>query len=160
MLCGAALILSYVEALFPVTAVIPVPGFKLGLANVAVMLAFFRLGVLDGVMISLVRVVIVGMLFGSAASVIYSIAGACAALVVMGVVKLLFSRFISFYGIGILCAASHNAAQCIAASVVLGSAAVFGYLPVLLIAAIVTGALTGMMAALCSRIFCKVELLR
>ena len=129
MLCAAALILSYVEALFPVTAVIPVPGFKLGLANVAVMLAFFRLGAIDGVMISIVRVVIVGMLFGSAASVIYSIAGACAA-------------------------------QCVAASVVLGSGAVFGYLPVLLIASIVTGTLTGMTAALCSRIFYKVELLR
>ena len=159
LLCCAALMLSYVEALVPITAVIPFPGFKLGLANTAVMLAFFRLGVHDGIMVSLVRVVLSGILFGSVASLMYSLAGAVASLAIMYIVRLWLARRLSYYGVGILCAAAHNTAQCIAASAVLGGPAVFGYLPVLLCAAVVTGALTGMISSMCSGIFDRVDLL-
>jgi len=153
MLCGAALMLSYIEAVIPLGAVIPLPGFKLGLANAAVMPVFFGIGAVDGIMVSLVRVVVSTMLFGSAASFIYSLSGALAAVIAMWLVKRFFASRLSYYGAGMLSAAFHNTAQCAAASLVLGSTAVFSYAPVLLVISVITGFITGMISALCFRVF-------
>jgi len=104
-------------------------------------------------MVSLVRVVISTMLFGSAASFIYSICGAAAAIAVMWLVKCFLVSRLSYFGVGMLSAAFHNMAQCLAASFVLGSTAVFSYIPVLLAVSVISGSVTGMISALCSRVF-------
>ena len=77
-----AMILSFVESQIP--AFVAVPGVKMGLANIAVVFALYKLGWKEAVAISLVRVVLVSMLFGSIASLFYSLAGAVLSLAGMG----------------------------------------------------------------------------
>ena len=85
MTTAVAMILSFVESQIP--AFVAVPGVKIGLANIAVVFALYRLGWKEAVAVSLVRVVLVSMLFGSIASLFYSLAGAALSLTGMGLLK-------------------------------------------------------------------------
>ena len=84
LLTALALVLSYLESLVPPLGV---PGVKLGLPNLAVVFALYRLGFKDACAISLVRVVLVALLFGNGAALAYSIAGAALSLALMGLLK-------------------------------------------------------------------------
>lgn len=84
LLAAAAMILSYVESLLPSVGI---PGVKMGLANIAVIFALYRLGWRLAAWISLVRVVTVTLLFGTVAALAYSLAGAVLSLLVMGVLR-------------------------------------------------------------------------
>ena len=75
MLVGFAMLLSYLEAILPLTAWIPMPGFRLGLANLAVVLAFSLISPLDAALISATRILAMGILFGSATSLYFSALG-------------------------------------------------------------------------------------
>ena len=142
MLLCVAMMLSYIEAILPLSLAIPLPGAKLGLANIAITLCFFAVSPLDAAIVSLCRVSLTALLFGNINSFIFSLFGAILAYFGMLFAKRFRSCF-SFYGISVLCATLHNLGQCIAAVTVLGTPEIFTYLPFLLIFALVFGLING-----------------
>ena len=143
MTTAVAMILSFVESQIP--AFVAVPGVKIGLANIAVVFALYRLGWKEAVAISLIRVVLVSMLFGSIASLFYSLAGAVLSLTGMGLLKKtgkFTEMMISVTG-GIL----HNIGQIGMACLILETAALRYYLPFLLISGIIAGIVVGILSA-------------
>lgn len=142
MLLGVALMLSYIEALLPLSFIIPLPGAKLGLANIAVMLCFYHVSSIDALTVSIMRVAIVALLFGNFSSFLFALAGALLSYSGMWLGRLLGDR-VSYYGISVLCASLHNTGQCIAGAIILGSISIFTYLPLLLVFGVIFGLITG-----------------
>ena len=140
---AVAMILSFVESQIP--AFVAVPGVKVGLANIAVVFALYRLGWKEAVAISLVRVVLVSMLFGSIASLFYSLAGAVLSLTGMGLLKKTgrFTEIMVSVTGGVL----HNIGQIAMACLILETAALRYYLPFLLISGIIAGVVVGLVSA-------------
>ena len=144
MTLSFALILSFVESRIP--ALVAIPGIKAGLANIAVIFALYKLGAREAVVVSLLRVTIVSMLFGSVASLIYSVAGAVLSLSVMILLKKLTPLrevTISVFG-GVM----HNVGQIIAASLMLSTNVVVYYLPFLMLSGTLAGVAIGVASAL------------
>ena len=146
MLTAVAMILSYVESLLPSVGI---PGVKMGLANIAVIFALFRFGWKEAAALSLVRVVLVSLLFGSAGAMLYSLAGAVLSLAVMALLRRT-DRF-SAVGVSVAGGVAHNAGQILMAMLILQTRQLLGYLPVLAVAGIGGGILTGLAAALLIR---------
>ena len=144
ILAALALALSYVEGMFPLP--VPLPGFKLGLANIVTLFALYTLGAPSALSILLVRVLLGAMFAGNASALIYSLLGGFAAMAVM--IALSRARGLSVYGVSIGGAAAHNIGQVAAAMLTLGSAAPAAYLPLLLVVAVFSGALTGLICSL------------
>lgn len=134
-----ALIFSYIETLLPIP--IAIPGIKIGLANLIIVFALYKLKIGEVVILSVVRVLLVGALFGNLFSVIYSMAGALVSLMVMYLLKRM-EKF-SVVGVSMVGGVFHNVGQLIVAGIVLESLSVIYYFPVLLIAGIVTGIVIG-----------------
>ena len=146
MLTAVAMILSYVESLLPSVGI---PGVKMGLANIAVIFALFRFGWKEAAALSLVRVVLVSLLFGSVGAMLYSLAGAVLSLAVMALLRRI-DRF-STVGISGAGGVAHNAGQILMAMLILQTKQLLGYLPVLAVSGIAGGVLTGLAAALLIR---------
>ncbi|MBQ9459695.1 MAG: Gx transporter family protein [Oscillospiraceae bacterium] len=147
VLASLALALSYMEGMFPPP--VPLPGVKLGLANIVSLFALCTLGAPYAFAVLLVRVLLGSLFAGNASALIFSLFGGLAA---MGVMCLLRRcKRLSVYGISIGGAAAHNSAQIAAAMLTLGSSAPLAYLPALLLVSLFTGALTGLIAALLLR---------
>ena len=144
LLAAVALALSYVEGMLPLP--VPLPGFKLGLANVVTLFALYTLGAPSALSILLVRVLLGAMFAGNASALIYSLLGGFAAMGTM--IALSRGEKLSVYGVSIGGAAAHNCGQVAAAMLTLGNAAPAAYLPVLLIVALFSGALTGFVCSL------------
>ncbi|MBQ3389863.1 MAG: Gx transporter family protein [Firmicutes bacterium] len=144
LLIALALILSYVESLLPVF--VAVPGVKMGLPNIVIMFALYSLGVKDAAIISLIRVVLAGALFGSVFSMLYSAAGAVLSLAVMAV--LLKTKRFSPVGVSVAGGVAHNAGQIIVAILVTETAQLIYYLPVLCISGIAAGVLIGVVSGI------------
>ena len=138
---GLALILSYVEVLFPVSMLIPLPGFKLGLANAVILWLAVKRGMFDACAVSLVRVLIVSLLFGTPVSFWFSFGGAVCSLLVLTVLRK--THMLSYIGVSVLSASAHQVGQLTAASVFFGIKTVFSYMPVMLVAAVIFGTLCG-----------------
>lgn len=147
VLVAAAFILSYIEFLLPLP--VKLPGVKLGLCHIVVVFALYRMSRVEAVLLSGVRVVLAGLLFGNVASLIYSLAGAALSLAVM----LLLSkvRTFSIVGVSIAGAVSHNLGQILCAACLMGTAGLVWYLPLLLVAGCVSGTVIGLVAALAIR---------
>lgn len=141
MLVALAMIFSYVEALIPIS--FGVPGIKLGLANLVVLSGLYRMKPAEILSVSVARILLIGFLFGNGMSIIYSLAGGLLSFLVM----LLLKKTGGFSAIGVSIAGgvSHNIGQILVAAAVLKSSGVFYYLPVLMIAGILTGALMGIL---------------
>ena len=146
MLTAVAMILSYVESLLPSVGI---PGVKMGLANIAVIFALFRFGWKEAAALSLVRVVLVSLLFGSVGAMLYSLAGAVLSLAVMALLRRI-DRF-STVGISVAGGVAHNAGQILMAMLILQTKQLLGYLPVLAVSGIAGGVLMGLAAALLIR---------
>ena len=146
MLTAVAMILSYVESLLPSVGI---PGVKMGLANIAVIFALFRFGWKEAAALSLVRVVLVSLLFGSVGAMLYSLAGAVLSLAVMALLRRI-DRF-STVGISVAGGVAHNAGQILMAMLILQTKQLLGHLPVLAVSGIAGGVLTGLAAALLIR---------
>ena len=146
MLTAVAMILSYVESLL---LSVGIPGVKMGLANIAVIFALFRFGWKEAAALSLVRVVLVSLLFGSVGAMLYSLAGAVLSLAVMALLRRI-DRF-STVGISVAGGVAHNAGQILMAMLILQTKQLLGYLPVLAVSGIAGGVLTGLAAALLIR---------
>ena len=136
-----AILASYIETFIPS---IGIPGVKLGLANIAVVLALFILDAESAIIINVVRIVIVGLLFGNMFSIAFALAGAFVSITVMIILKRSFD--FSIITVSIFGGFFHNVGQLIVAFILVDSYSVFGYLPVLLIAGIITGLIIGILA--------------
>jgi len=144
----AALALSYVEILFPLQLILPLPGAKLGLANLAVLIAADRLGFPCAAAVSLSRVLLSAVLFGSLPSLFFSLSGAVFSLAILFLLRPLHGKFFSWVGISVLCAAAHNTAQLLCAVLWMHDGALFSYLPILLVLAVFSGGLVGFVSNL------------
>lgn len=142
LLC-AALICAWLEAMLPTS---PLPGFKLGLPNLVVMITAAIVSRRDAFIIQLSRIIIIAFLFGNAAGFLFSLAGGLLSTVVISLL-VTHRRLISLVGISILSAAAHNTGQVIAACILLGRS-VLGMYSWLLILSIPTGVVTGVVAEL------------
>ena len=143
LLTAMALGLSYLENLFPV--LIPVPGVKLGLANIVTLFALYALGGGQAMLILLGRCMLGAVFAGNMNAMIFSVLGGVTAMLVM--ILLSKSRRLSVYGVSIGGAAAHNCGQIAAAILTLGNTAPLYYLPILLGVSLFTGALTGLIVA-------------
>lgn len=142
LLLTLALILSYVESLIPIF--VSVPGVKLGLANLVVLICLYAYPAKYAFLLSGMRVVLAGLLFGSMFSILYSLAGAFLSLVVMLLAKKLFK--LGILGVSILGGVFHNVGQLLVAIAVVSNYRI-GYLfPYLLLSGILTGAIIGLIA--------------
>ena len=116
LLTALAMALSWLESLVPLAGVVP-PGVKLGLTNLVVIFALYRMGLRDAAAISLVRVVLVAFTFGNSYSFAYSLAGAALSLAVMVLLKR--SGKFSLLGVSVAGGVSHNIAQVLVAMAVM-----------------------------------------
>lgn len=149
VLTALALGLSTLENLFPVTLLIPLPGVKLGLANIVTVFALYQLGAGAALAILLTRCLLGGLFAGNVSAMLFSLLGGVTAMLVM--IALRRCRRLSVYGVSVGGAAAHNIGQMAAACITLGSTMVLGYLPFLLAVSLVTGTLTGFVTALLMR---------
>lgn len=147
LLIALAMILSYIEGLIP--PFVAIPGIKVGLANVAVVFALYKLGWKEAVGISLVRVLCMALLFGSGASFLYSVAGAVLSLTGMILLKR-FGRF-SQIAVSVTGGILHNIGQILMASILLATNVLQYYLPFLLLGGIVAGIAVGVLATILIR---------
>lgn len=139
MLVALAMIFSYVEALIPFS--FGIPGIKLGLANLVVVIGLFFLkpGQVFGILIT--RIVLLAFLFGNMASLLYSLAGGILSFCVMLLLKK--CKGFSITGISMAGGVSHNVGQLVVAACVVENIHVFYYMPALLVAGLITGMLIG-----------------
>ena len=142
LLCACALVLSYLETMIPLP--VAVPGIKLGLANVAVVVALYTLDVKSAGAVALVKVLASGFLFGSPMMLAYSLGGTVLAFV--GMVALAAVPGVGLVPVSMLAAVLHNVGQLGVAAMALQTPAVFINLGVLGVAACVTGGITGAVA--------------
>ena len=141
-LVAFAMMLSYLEVLLPLQAIVPLPGFRLGLANVAVTVTFCLLSPIDAACVSAIRILLMGLLFGSATSLYFSFLGGLCSFLMLLLLSRVAKRC-SFVGVSVLCAAAHNFGQILAAMTLFGSGLIFSYLPLLLIASVIYGGIVG-----------------
>ena len=138
-----ALILSYVELLIPIN--FGIPGMKLGLANLLVVILLYKCGPRDALFLSVIRILLSGLIFGNMFSIFYSLGGGLLSLAVMVFLKKTGQFTVA--GISIGGGASHNVGQLLVAMFVVQTYQVGYYLPVLLIAGVITGAVIGILSA-------------
>ncbi|MCD7725902.1 MAG: Gx transporter family protein [Clostridiales bacterium] len=138
---AAALILSYVESLLPLS--FGVPGIKLGLPNAVVLLLLYDAdgGVKEAALVNGLRIVLSGFMFSGLYTILYALAGAICSLAAMLAAKRL--RCFSVVGVSVLGGVFHNLGQIIVAALVVETFAVSLYLPFLIAAGTLTGALLG-----------------
>ena len=135
MLTALAIILSIVERMFPLDAIIPIPGVKLGLANVVTLFALTRLGLRDSLAVVVVRVTLASLLMGSVTAFLFSL-----------------------FGVSVAGAAAHNIGQIAAAVLWMKTTAVLAYLPYLLLMSVPLGLVTGLVCAVVLTHMKKIDL--
>ena len=142
MFVAFAVILSYVESCIPVLGI---PGMKIGLANLAIIIVLYLEGTKEAAVCNFVRILIVGFMFGNLFSIFFALAGATLSMIVMVIMKktnkfsiMIVRKFISF----------HNIGQIVVASFVVDNYYIFGYLPILILTGAVTGAIIGIVSRL------------
>ena len=138
-----ALIMSLIERMIPLS--FGIPGIRLGLTNVAILLALYLFPLSGAFLLVVLKCLMAAMFAGSPAALLYSLGGSLLSFVVMAVLIRRDSRHISPVGVSVAGAAFHNIGQIIVACLVLQSRAVLVYLPVLLLTGIATGALIGVL---------------
>ena len=141
VLCAASLLFSFLETFIPM----PIPGMKIGLANLITLILLPTLGAPTAACVSLLRISLSALLFGSPVSFIYSLAGGIVSFALTALV--LRFRLFGLAGASILGGVFHNLAQIIVAIVLLGTAKVFVLLPWLLLSGTVAGLAVGLLGA-------------
>ncbi len=149
VLAALALALSTLEGLFPLSLFVPLPGVKLGLANIVTVFALYQLGAGAALAVLVTRCLLGGLFAGNLSAMLFSVLGGLSAMLVMILLKRL--PRLSVYGVSVGGAAAHNIGQMAAAVITLGNTMVLGYLPFLLLVSLLTGMLTGFVTALLLR---------
>lgn len=139
ILVALAFIASYIEVLIPFN--FHVPGMKLGLANIVVLIALYTGGARAGITVSVIRIILVGFTFGNPYSAIYGLSGGILSLAIMFFLKK--TDFFGIAGVSMVGGVAHNIGQLFCAMVLLKLPAVFSYLSYLMFIGIITGALIG-----------------
>lgn len=142
-----AMIFSFVESQIP--AFVAVPGVKVGLPNIVVVFLLYKMGWKEAAVVSLVRVFLVGLLFGSLLSVAYSFAGAI--LSFLGMLLLKKIPVFSCVAVSVVGGVLHNVGQIALACWVTETAQIVYYLPVLLVSGVIAGVVIGLASALIVR---------
>ena len=140
LLTTIALTIFIIESALPPLA--PIPGIKLGLANIVTLFILLRFEISDAVLVLLIRIILASVFAGQMVSFLYSICGGVLCLIVMALINKLLNRKYIFLT-SILGAIAHNAGQIIAAYFVLKMSGIFVYVPFLMISGVVTGLFTG-----------------
>ena len=138
-----ALIMSYIEMQIP--NFIMIPGVKLGLANIVIIVVLYKYGLTESVIINSLRIVIINTIFGSIVSFIYAFVGGFFSLFVMFFFKKC-NKF-SYIFVSVLGGVSHNIGQIIVAVIITNTKEILYYLPVLLIFGIISGVIIGILSA-------------
>ena len=138
LLIALAFVFSYIEFLIPVN--IGVPGAKLGLANLVIIVAK------DAFVLSMIRIVLVGFTFANLASMLYSLAGGILSYVAMVIAKR--TQKLSITGVSVIGGVFHNVGQIIMAIWVVKTASLVYYLPVLMVSGIVAGVAIGVLGGM------------
>ncbi|MGN0383043.1 MAG: Gx transporter family protein [Eubacterium sp.] len=147
MLAAFAIILSYIESIIPFS--IGIPGVKLGLANLVIVIVIYNIGAREAAAINFVRIIITGAMFGNLFSIVYSLAGAVCSLAVMLLLKKV--RFFSIVSVSVAGGVSHNIGQLIAAIFIVNTYSIIYYIPLLMISGIITGGVIGILADIIGR---------
>ena len=142
MLVVLAMIFSYVESLIPIN--FGVPGMKLGIANLVTVTGIYFLALPEILLVVVMRVLLIGFMFGNGMSIIYSLAGGILSVLVMTLLKK--TKGFSEVGVSIAGGIAHNIGQLIVAAIVVENMKLVYYLPALLIAGTITGCLIGMLS--------------
>ncbi|MBQ2942261.1 MAG: Gx transporter family protein [Clostridia bacterium] len=142
VLSSLAIVMGYLEQMIPLP--VTFPGVKLGLSNICVILALYRLGYKEAFSVSLIKSLICGILFWGVGGMLYGVAGALLSFMVMALVYK--TRLLGTVGISIAGALFHNIGQLIALFLLSGSFSFIYYLSVLGIAAVITGTITGIIS--------------
>lgn len=144
LLAALALIFSYIEVLIPFN--FGIPGVKLGIANLVVIIALYYLGAGYAFSINMIRVAVAGLLFNGLFGFLYSLAGALLSFAVMLAIKK--TGLFSITGVSMAGAVFHNLGQILVAAFLISSLKIFVYFPVLIISGVVSGCIIGVVAYL------------
>lgn len=150
-----AMIFSYVEAMLP-PVYIAVPGIKMGLANIVVVAVLYKFSIKEAAIISLLRVVLSSLLFGSTLTMTYSFAGAVLSLIVMWIFK--NAKIFSVLGVSILGGISHNIGQIAVAVFLFDRIEIWYYLAVLALTGTLSGIFVGIFGALAAKTINKFKI--
>ena len=142
-----AMILSFVESQIP--AMVAIPGVKVGLANIVVVFALYKLGWKEAVVISLTHVFLVGLLFGNGISILYSITGATVSFAAMLLLK--NAKVFSTMAVSVAGGVLHNLGQIAMACVIMGTDVLRYYAPFLILSGTLAGIAIGVLAAIMIR---------
>jgi len=143
---GLALGLHIFEAMIPLPTDVMIPGVKLGLANIITLYVVMNFGTKDGVVVSILRTLLGSLMSGTFMTVTFyfSFAGGLISAIVMGLLYRYASKSLSMMGISLVGAVTHNLAQLSVAALIIDQSLIFVYLPVMLFAALPTGAVVGL----------------
>ena len=146
VLTAAAIVIAILESFIPSVGI---PGVKLGLANIVILIILYELGIWEAVVVNLLRVLVVSLVRGTFLSMgfLMSLTGCVLSLGIMILFYLLIKKF-SIIGVSVIGSIFHVAGQILIAMIYLGSAYIFLYLPVIAISAIITGVFVGIVAKL------------
>lgn len=144
MLIALACIFSYIEAINPIP--FPIPGVKLGLANLVNVVGLYVVGIPGTIAVSLIRILLMGFTFSNPSSLIYSMAGGALSLILMVTARK--SGWFGKVGVSVIGGIGHNIGQIAAAAWMVKTTGVFYYLPMLLIAGVIAGAIIGVLGGL------------
>jgi heptaprenyl diphosphate synthase len=144
LLLAVALILSYIESLFPFA--FGIPGMKLGLPNLAVVLSLTLFGWREALIINIARILVSGFMFGSLYGILFSMAGAMLSFLFMMLARQ--THFFSVRGISVCGGVTHNIGQLLIAVYVVNTGGILYYLPALIAGGTLTGLIIGIVADL------------
>lgn len=144
VLIALAFVLSYIESLIPIP--VPIPGIKLGLANLVVMTGLYLVGEKEAFVLSLVRILLVSFTFGSPSTFLFSFAGGVLSCLCMILLKR--SNLFGMTGVSIAGGIAHNVGQILIAMLIVHNVMMVYYLPFLLISGVLTGFAIGMVGSL------------
>ena len=146
VLTAGAIVIAILESFIPSVGI---PGVKLGLANIVILIILYELGILEAILVNFLRVVAVGLIRGTILSMgfLMSVTGATLSLGIMILFYLLIKKF-SIVGVSVIGSLFHVTGQILIAMLYLGTAYIVLYLPVIAISAIITGVFVGIVARL------------
>ena len=149
VLTAGAIVIAILESFIPS---IGIPGVKLGLANIVILVILYELGILEAVIVNILRVIVVGLVRGTFLGMgfLMSLTGAVFSLGIMILFYLLIKKF-SIIGVSVIGSVFHVAGQILIAMLYLGTAYIVLYLPIIAISAIITGVFVGIIAKLIIR---------
>lgn len=142
ILVSIGLALSVLESAIPLP--IAMPGARLGLSNMVVLVTIIIFGFKEGITVSMLKSIVLVLVTGSISSFIYSFSGAILSCIVMYLAYRFFSSIFSLMGVSILGALSHVTAQITVASLMMNNAKIYTYLPFLMLTSIFTGYFVGL----------------